>query len=71
MMNSAITEHEYMILQQQLQLNMQEQDQMKLGLQNQEGLQALLEQDPKQLMEMLEHLQKLESMAGQMQILIW
>ena len=29
---------------------------MKLGLQSQEGIQVLYEQNPQQLMEMLEHL---------------
>ena len=60
---TTISEQEHQILLQQLQLNLQEQNQMKLGLQNQEGLQVLYEQNPQQLMEMLEHLQKLELMA--------
>ena len=42
----GISEQEHQILLQQLQLNLQEQSQMKLGLQNQEGLQLLYEQNP-------------------------
>jgi len=53
-----------------LSLNLQEQHQMKMALQNSEAVQALYKQNPQQLIEMIQHLQQLEQVAEQMQIVI-